>query len=71
MATGEKASFPTVEIEPGIFMTESEDLIRYYADRNGLTGSEFPVLDYYKSGLFQRVLGLYRENKELKAQLQQ
>jgi glutathione S-transferase len=70
-ATGGKASFPTVEVEPGNFMTESDDLINYYAEKAGVGEQDFPVLEFYRAGLFERVLGLYRENRDLKAQIQQ
>ena len=36
-ATGEPAKFPTLEIEPGVFKTESKDLIRYLGKRYGDT----------------------------------
>lgn len=32
-ATGEAAQFPTVEVEPGEFHTESNELIQYFSDR--------------------------------------
>jgi hypothetical protein len=35
--TGRSAKFPTVEIEPGVFKTESADLIRYFSERYGDT----------------------------------
>jgi hypothetical protein len=69
-ATGDKVSFPTVEVEPGVFMSESEDLIRYFGEKNGLSEKEYPVLEYYRGGIFKRVLGMHREIRELKAQLQ-
>ncbi|MFL6576541.1 MAG: glutathione S-transferase N-terminal domain-containing protein [Povalibacter sp.] len=34
-ATGDLPQFPTVEIAPGQFRTESNELIRYFADRYG------------------------------------
>jgi len=33
--TGARPKFPTVEIEPGKFKTESDALIRYFEDRFG------------------------------------
>jgi hypothetical protein len=32
-ATGESAKFPTVEVEPGQFKTESNELIRYFKQK--------------------------------------
>ena len=32
-ATGEHAKFPTVEVEPGQFKTESNELIRYFKQK--------------------------------------
>ena len=69
--TGRKASFPTVEVEPGVYMSESDDLIHYYADRNGISADDFEVLDWYKAGLFPRVIGMHREIRELKEQIEQ
>ena len=69
--TGARASFPTVEIEPGVFMSESDDLIRYFAEKNGVSLQDLPVLDWYKAGLFNRVIGMHREIRDLKEQLGQ
>lgn len=32
-ATGDDAQFPTVEVEPGEYRTESKELIQYFSDR--------------------------------------
>lgn len=34
-ATGDAPTFPTVEVEPGQFRTESTELIEYFAQRYG------------------------------------
>ena len=69
--TGEKTSFPTVGVEPGLDMSESDELISYFAHKNGLSGREFPSLSYYEGGLFPRVIGMHREIRELKEQIGQ
>jgi hypothetical protein len=36
-ATGDAPQFPTVEVEPGQFRTESNELIQYFSKKYGLT----------------------------------
>jgi hypothetical protein len=35
VATGKSPKFPTVEIKPGVFKTESAELIDYFSERYG------------------------------------
>ena len=44
--TGQRASFPTVEIAPGEFMAESEDLIDYYAAQNDIDRTQLMASSY-------------------------
>ena len=67
--SGEKASYPTVEIEAGVFRSDSDQLIKYFAEKHGVEYEKLPILEFYKQGVFQGVLDLYRENIELKSQL--
>ena len=41
---GKAASFPTVEVEPNHYMTDSDRLIEHYAKRKELRPDEMPVL---------------------------
>lgn len=58
-ATKKPAAFPTVEIEPGRFMSESDDLIAYYAGRNNIAVKELPALSFYKESIFPAVAKLH------------
>jgi hypothetical protein len=55
-----KASFPTVEVEPGQYMADSDRLIEHYAKRAGLRPDEMPVLSLYKQGIFPKLLELHK-----------
>lgn len=59
---GKPASFPTVEVEPNRYVTDSDRLIEHYAQRHGLRADELPVLSFYK----QTILPKLRELHELK-----
>lgn len=64
-STQAKATFPTVEIEPGVFKSDTEKLIDYFAQKNQVDRN-LPVLNFYSAGLFRRYVDLYKENLELK-----
>lgn len=55
-----KASFPTVEIERGRLMADSDRLIEHYAARAGLQPDEMPVLSLYKQGILPKLFELYK-----------
>jgi hypothetical protein len=55
-----KASFPTVEIEPGRLMADSDRLIEHYAERAGLLPDEMPVLSLYKQGILPKLFELHK-----------
>ena len=56
---GKRATFPTVEVEPGTFMNESGDLIDYYAEKNAIDVSGLVALPLYEAGLMKRVRELF------------
>lgn len=64
---GLKPSFPAVEVAPGVFSTESDELISRYAAQQDADPEALPLLNYYKAGVFPRYIALFRENMELKA----
>jgi hypothetical protein len=68
-ATGKKASFPTVEVEPGIYRSETDELIDYFANRHGIDPGDLPTLQFYNDGVFKAMGNLYRENVQLREQL--
>ena len=55
-----KASFPTVEIEPGKYLADSDRLIEHYAKRAGLRPDEMPVLSLYKQGVLPKLFELHK-----------
>lgn len=65
-ASNAKVTFPIVEIEPGVFKTDSDQLIEHFASKNGITAERLPVLSFYKQGLFPAYINLYKENMALK-----
>lgn len=66
---GRALSFPTVEVQPGVLMSDTQALIEHYSAKNGLGDKALPVLAFYQQGLFQNVVNLYKENMALKEQL--
>jgi glutathione S-transferase len=65
----EKVSFPAAEIEPGLFIADSDGIVAALAARAGKTPEDLPVLDHYLRGPFASMMTLYKENGELKKQL--
>jgi hypothetical protein len=61
---GKPASFPTVEIEPDRYMTDSDRLIEHYAEQHRLRPAEMPVLSFYKQTIFPQLLELHQSKKE-------
>src|SRR5690606_23420863 len=41
---GKAATFPTVEVAPGLYMSDSDRIIDYFAERHGLEPDEMLVL---------------------------
>ena len=54
-----RASFPTVEIEPGRYESDSDALIRHYAMKNGVRESSLPALAFYTETIFPQLLDLH------------
>ncbi len=55
----EKVSFPMVEIEPGVFMADSDQLIAHFKKVSGTEAQPTPVLDFYIGGVYAEYLRLY------------
>lgn len=55
------ASFPTVEIEPDRYESDSDALIRHYATKNGVRESSLPALAFYTETIFPQILGLHAQ----------
>lgn len=65
-ATQAKATFPTVEVEPGVYQSDSDQLIDYYARRHHINVEDLTALSWYRQGVFPAFIKLYKENAELK-----
>lgn len=55
-----KASFPTVELEPGRYLADSDRLIEHYATSAGLRPDDMPVLSLYKQGILPKLFELHK-----------
>jgi len=61
-----KPSFPTVQIAPGVYMRESDDLIAHYAHAHGIDVAYLPTLDQYIRGPLVRIAELRAEIASLR-----
>ena len=66
----EKVGFPAAQTEPGRYMTDSDGIIAHMAGVTGKDPAAMPVLRASLDGPFQQIMTLYRENTELKKQLE-
>lgn len=58
---GKKATFPTVEVEPGVFKSDSDELIEYFAEQCGIELDALEALPFYKRGLMAHSLSKFKE----------
>jgi hypothetical protein len=49
-----------VEVEAGVYMTDSDRIIEHYAEREGLHPDEMPVLSFYKQAIFPKLIELHK-----------
>jgi len=59
-ATGGDATFPTVEIAPGRYLSDSDKLIEHYARAFNVDPSTLPALSFYKETLFPQLAALHQ-----------
>jgi hypothetical protein len=62
-ATGRDASFPTVEIAPGRYQSDSDALIEHFARNNGVDSNQLPALAFYRETIFPQVVELHQREK--------
>ena len=62
-ATGKSAMFPTVEIEPGRYLSDSDRLIEYYAQAANVSPRDLPAFTFYKETVFPQLDELHREHQ--------
>jgi hypothetical protein len=63
---GKSATFPTVEIEQGHYMVDSDRIIEHYARHEGLDADGMPVLSFYKQTIFPKLIELHKLKSERK-----
>jgi hypothetical protein len=56
---GKPATFPTVEVEPGRFQSDSDRLIDYFATKHGVDQRALPALTFYRESIFPQLLELH------------
>ena len=69
--TGVETTFPVVEIEPAVYLADSEGLIDYYAKKNGLSDTNPPTLAFYRRSIYPRMIEMKQEIFDLKERLGQ
>lgn len=57
---GTSATFPTVEVAPGRYMSDSDRVIEHFAGPAGLKADEMPVLSFYKQTIFPKLIELHK-----------
>ena len=59
---GRKPTFPTVEIEPGRYQSDSDALIEHFAaTRAGVNAERLPALRFYKETILPQVVELHEQ----------
>lgn len=54
-ATGKKPTFPTVEIEPNVYKSDSDALVAHYAELNKIDPQSLPAFSFYMKGIFPQL----------------
>jgi hypothetical protein len=57
---GKSATFPTVEVELGRYMTDSDALIEHFAQREGKHLDSLVVLPFYKETILPKLFELHK-----------
>jgi len=61
-ATSKPAMFPTVEIEPGRYMSDSNQLIVHYSRAGNVAAKDLPALSFYREGIFPQLVELHKQD---------
>jgi hypothetical protein len=56
---GKAASFPSVEVAPGRYQSDSDELIKFFAEQKGVAISKLPALAFYKETILPQVVKLH------------
>lgn len=58
-ASGKKATFPTVEVEPNVYKSDSDALVAHYAELNKIEPQSLPAFSFYVKGIFPQLQKLH------------
>jgi hypothetical protein len=61
-ALGGKMTFPTVEVEPGRYESDSDRLIERYARQHGIDVRQLPVLAFYRETILPQLEELHEQH---------
>jgi hypothetical protein len=59
---GKDASFPTVEVEPQRYESDSERLIEHFAAKNGVNADALTALAFYNETIFPQLVKLHERS---------
>jgi hypothetical protein len=57
--TGKKVSFPTVEIEPGVYKSDSDALVKLYAAKHNIDPRTLAAYSFYIESIFPQLEKLH------------
>lgn len=57
---GTRPTFPTVEIEPGRYKSDSDALIEHFSSRSGVNPDQLPALRFYMETILPQVVELHQ-----------
>lgn len=58
-ATGKKATFPTVQLEPNTYKSDSDALVAHYAKLNNIDPKTLPAFSFYIAGILPQLEKLH------------
>ena len=58
------ATFPTVEIEPNRYLSDSDALIEHFAAKRKIDTGRLPVLSFYLQTILPQLLRLHEEGRK-------
>lgn len=58
----QSATFPTVEIEPNRYMSDSDALIEYFASKRNIEAGKLPALSFYIQTILPQLRRLHEQH---------
>ena len=62
--SGQKASFPTVETDEGIFLVGSDELILHYSEIYNKSRDDIKMLSYWENNMMPRMRNVIKQLRE-------